>query len=311
MELKNILGIKYPIIQGGMARVATGEFAAAVSNAGGMGLIAAGGIKADELRAQIRRAKELTDEPFGVNIMLMDYEAEACAKVAAAEGVKFITTGAGTPDAYMPVWKEAGVKVFPVVASVASAKRAERGGADGVIAEGSEAGGHIGDLTTMALVPQVIAAVSIPVVAAGGIASGPQMLAALSLGACGVQIGTVLLTAEECPIHKNYQQAVIKAKDIDVVAYGRISGLPVRAIRNKMARKYIAMEKEGASKEELEKFVLGSLRKAVVEGDVENGSLMAGQVAGMLKEVKPVQDILDGIYEECLQTLNSMRARLG
>ena len=310
MELKNILNTKYPIIQGGMARIATGAFAAAVSNAGGMGIIAAGGIKADKLREEIRVAKSLTNKPFGVNIMLLDRDVANCAKVVIEEGVKFVTTGAGTPDAYMPAWKEAGIIVFPLVASVATAKRAERSGADGVIAEGTEAGGHIGELTTMALVPQVKAAVSIPVVAAGGIASGAQLLAAISLGACGVQIGTAFLAAEECPIHENYKQAVLKAKDIDAVAIGRIGGIPIRMLRNQMTRNYLAREKEGATKEELEEFTLGALKRTVLEGDVVNGSLMAGQVAGMIKEIRPVKNILDEIYNDALKILADMKAEV-
>ena len=310
MELKNILGIKYPIIQGGMARIATGAFAAAVSEAGGMGIIASGGINADKLRDEIQIAKSLTDKPFGVNIMLIDRDVENCAKVVIEEGVKFVTTGAGTPDAYMPAWKEAGITVFPVVASVATAKRAERSGADGVIAEGTEAGGHIGELTTMALIPQVKAAVSIPVVAAGGVASGAQLLAAISLGACGAQIGTAFLAAEECPIHDNYKQAVIRAKDIDAVTIGRIGGIPVRMLKNQMTRNYIAREKEGATKEELEEFTLGALKRAVLEGDITNGSVMAGQVSGMIKEIRPVKDILDDIYNGALEVLADMKARV-
>ena len=309
MELRNILGTKYPIIQGGMARIATGAFAAAVSNAGGMGIIAAGGIKAEELRKEIHIAKSKSDKPFGVNIMLIDPEAEACAKVVVEEGIKFVTTGAGTPDTFMPMWKDAGIRVFPLVASVATAKRAERSGADGVIAEGTEAGGHVGELTTMALVPQVKAAVNVPVIAAGGIASGAQMLAALSLGAIAVQIGTAFLLAEECPVHDNFKQAVIKAKDIDSVVTGRIGGVPVRILRNKMSRKYIEMEKEGATKEELELFTLGALRKAVLEGDTQSGSMMAGQVAGMLNEIRPVADILDDIYSGCIKTMESLKGR--
>jgi len=219
-----------------------------------------------------------------------------------------VTTGAGTPDAYMPAWKEAGIKVFPLVASVATAKRAERSGADGVIAEGTEAGGHIGELTTMALVPQVKAAVSIPVVAAGGVASGAQLLAAISLGACGAQIGTAFLAAEECPIHENYRQAVLKAKDIDAVAIGRIGGIPIRMLRNQMTRNYLAREKEGATKEELEEFTLGALKRAVLEGDTVSGSLMAGQVSGMIKEIRPVKDILDDIYNSSLEILDGMKA---
>ena len=309
MELKKLLNIDYPIIQGGMARIATGAFAATVSEAGGMGIIAAGGIKADELRAEINTARQNTDKPFGVNIMLMDHEAAACAKVVAEEGVKFVTTGAGTPDEYMDGWKSAGITVFPVIASVAMAKRAERAGADGVIAEGQEAGGHIGELTTMALIPQITDAVSIPVVAAGGIASGAQLLAALCLGACGVQIGTAFLAATECPIHDNYKEAILKAKDIDAIAYGRISGLPVRALKNPMSRKYLAMEKEGASKEELENFVLGALKRAVIEGDTKNGSLMAGQVAGMIKEIRTVKDIIEDIHDDAIDIFNMMNAR--
>jgi len=309
MELKHILGIKYPIIQGGMARISTGAFAAAVSNAGGMGIIAAGGISADELHEQIKIAKQLTDKPFGVNIMLMDKQAKDCAKVVVQEGIKFVTTGAGIPDAYLPVWKEAGIKVFPVVASVATAKRAERSGADGVISEGTEAGGHVSELTTMALLPQVKSAVSIPVVAAGGIANGAGLLAALSLGACGVQVGTAFLVAEECPIHENYKQAILKAKDIDSIVTGRIGGTPVRVLRNQMARAYIALEKEGASKEELEKFTLEALKKAVTYGDTANGSLMAGQVSGLIKEIKPVSAILDELYEGALSALSGLQSR--
>ena len=281
MKLADLLGTKYPLIQGGMANIATGEFAAAVSNAGGLGLIAAGSMNAETLREQIHKCRELTDKPFGVNIMLMNPD-----------------VGAGNPGKYMVAWKEAGLKVLPVAATVALAKRLERSGADAIIVEGTEAGGHIGELTTFSLVPQVVDAVSVPVVAAGGIATGRQVLAAFALGASGVQVGTCLLVSEECPIHQNYKEAICKAGDTDTIVTGRIGGTPVRILRNKMAREYIKREKEGASAEELELYTLGSLRKAVIDGDVQNGSLMAGQVAGLCNEIKPLKEIIDGLFED-------------
>ena len=295
--LNEILGTKYPIIQGGMANIATGEFAAACSNAGALGIIGAGGMDADTLRQNIRRCKELTDKPFGVNIMLMHPQADEFAKIVVEEGVPVVTTGAGNPGKYIPAWKAAGIKVIPVVAAAVLAKHLEPLGIDAVIAEGTESGGHVGELTTMALVPQVIDAVSVPVVAAGGIADGRQAAAAFALGACGIQVGTCLLASEECPIHPNYKQAVLKAKDSDTVVTGRSIGGPVRILKNKMAREYLALEKRGASLEELEKVTLGGLRRAVLEGDVEMGSVMSGQVAGMLHEIRPVAEIFRDLYE--------------
>lgn len=299
MKLNELLNIKYPIIQGGMANIATGEFAAAVSNAGGLGLIGAGGMDLDMLKENIHQCRKLTDKPFGVNIMLMHPQASQMAQLLIDEKVEIITTGAGNPGIYMKAWKDAGIKVFPVVPSVALAKRMEKAGADGLIVEGCEAGGHIGEMTTMALVPQVIEAVDIPVIAAGGIASGKQLLAAFALGACGVQIGTVLLASQECPIHQNYKQAILKAKDTGTIVTGRINGTPVRILKNKMSKEYVKKEKAGASMEELEVYTLGSLRKAVFDGDINNGSLMAGQVAGMVSSIKPVKEILEGLVSDC------------
>ena len=306
MKLNEILGTEFPIIQGGMANIATGEFAAAVSNAGAMGLIGAGGMDADTFRENIRKCRTLTDKPFGVNIMLMHPQAREMAQIAAEERVPFITTGAGNPASYIPMWKEAGAKVFPVVSVVALAKLVARAGADGVIAEGTESGGHVGELTTMALVPQVRDAVDLPVVAAGGIADSRQLVAAFALGACGAQVGTCLLVSEECPIHENYKAAVLKAKDSGTVVTGRIGGTPVRILKNPMAKTYIAKEKEGADKLELEEFTLGALRRAVFEGDVKSGSLMAGQVAGMLHEVRPLRAILEELCGGCQGVLERM-----
>ena len=299
MDLRKMLGIKYPILQGGMANIATGAFAAAVSNAGGLGIIATGGYSPEQISVQIADARTLTDKPFGVNVMLMHPQVGEIAVLLADEGIKIITTGAGLPDRYIPVWKQAGAAIIPVVPSVAYARRVERQGADAVIAEGGESGGHIGELTTMALVPQIVKAVDIPVIAAGGIASGEQMLAALCLGACGVQIGTTLLRSVECPIHENYKNAILKAKDIDTTVTGRGAGAPVRVLRNQMTMEYLKLEKTGAKLEELEAFTLGSLRRAVFDGDIINGSLMAGQVAGMLDEIQPLEQILREMYESC------------
>ena len=266
MKLNEILGTEFPIIQGGMANIATGEFAATCSNAGALGMIATGGWDADRLRREIRRARELTGKPFGVNLMLMNPCADEMARVIVEEGVQVVTTGAGNPGKYIPAWKEAGIK---------------------------ESGGHVGEMTTMALVPQVIDAVDVPVVAAGGIASGRQMAAALALGACGVQVGTCLLASRECPIHENYKQAVLKAKDSDTVVTGRSVGGPVRCLKNRMTREYLALEKRGATLEELETVTLGGLRRAVFDGDMDTGSVMAGQVAGMLREIRPLRQIFE------------------
>ena len=298
MKLNELLGTEFPFIQGGMANIATGEFAAAVSNAGALGLIGSGGMNADSLRENIRRCKALTDKPFGVNLMLMNPSVDEMAKVVIEEGVTVVTTGAGNPGKYIPAWKEAGIIVIPVVAAAVLAKRLTRYGIDAVIAEGTESGGHVGEMTTMALVPQVADAVDVPVIAAGGIASGRQLAAAYALGACGVQIGTCLLVSEECPIHPNYKQALLKASDTDTIVTGRTTGAPVRVLKNKMAKEYIRMEKENIPLAEREKLTLGSLRRAVFEGDTEMGSLMAGQVAGQLHEIRPVRAILEELYAD-------------
>ncbi len=305
MKLNDLTKTKYPIVQGGMANIATGAFAAAVSNAGALGLIASGGMKAEELRNEIRIAREKTDQPFGVNLMLMNPDVDAIAEMLTEEKIGFITTGAGNPAKYMKSWKAVGAKVFPVVASAALAKIMERTGADAVIAEGGESGGHVGDMTTMTLLPQVCAAVNIPVIAAGGIASGAQMAAAMLLGAVGVQIGTCLLVSEECPIHENYKNALIKAKDNSTTVTGRSQGAPVRILKNEMARKYLKLEAEGADREELEKITLGGLRRAVLDGDIINGSVMAGQVCGQLHTVRPVAEILDELWRDAKSTLQS------
>ena len=297
-RLNEILGTEFPFIQGGMANIATGEFAAAVSNAGALGLIGAGGMNTELLREQIHRCRALTDRPFGVNIMLMHPQAEEMAQLVADERVPVITTGAGNPGKYIALWKEAGAKIFPVVPAASLARRMASLGVDGVIAEGTESGGHVGELTTMALVPQIVDAMrefDLPVIAAGGIADGRQLLAAYALGACGVQLGTCLLVSEECPIHPQYKQAILKAKDSDTVVTGRIAGTPVRVLKNRMTRKYVSLERAGAGKEELEQYTLGSLRRAVFDGDIETGSLMAGQVSGMLHEIRPLRTIFEAL----------------
>lgn len=306
-RITELLGIEYPIIQGGMAWVAEYHLAAAVSNAGGLGLIGAASAPAEVVREQIRNCKALTDKPFGVNVMLLNPNAEEVAQVIAEEGVKVVTTGAGNPSKFLPMWKEAGVKVIPVVASVAMAKMMERMGADGVVAEGMESGGHIGSTTTLALVPQVVDAVSIPVIAAGGIADGRGVAAAFVLGAEAVQLGTRFVVAKESIVHANYKEKVIKAKDIDSVITGTTTGHPVRCIRNNMTREYIKMEKEGADFMELEKLTLGSLRKAVMDGDVVNGTLMAGQIAGLIKEEKSCKEIVEEMMADAKCVLQGTR----
>ena len=308
MKINELLGTEFPIIQGGMANIATGAFAAAVSNAGALGLIGSGGMDADTLRKEIRAAKAATDKPFGVNLMLMNPHIDELAKVVVEEGVSVVTTGAGNPGKYVPAWKEAGIKVFPVVAAPILAKRLERYAVDGFIAEGTESGGHVGEMTTMALVPQVVDAVSAPVIAAGGIASGRQMAAAYALGACGVQVGTCLLVSEECPIHENYKKALLKAGANDTVVTGRTTGAPVRVLKNKMAREYLEMEKENMPLAEREKLTLGSLRRAVFEGDLDRGSFMSGQVAGMLHEIKPLRQIFEEMMAGCEATVKGLKA---
>ena len=306
-EIIELLGITYPVIQGGMAWVAEASLAAAVSNAGGLGLIAAAAAPAQWVREQIRKARELTNKPFGVNIMLMSPEADEVAKVIVEEGVSVVTTGAGSPEKYMADWKNAGVKVIPVVASSALAKRMERCGADAVVAEGTEAGGHIGELTTMALVPQVADAVKIPVIAAGGIADGRGMAAAFMLGARGIQAGTVFAASKESVIHEQYKNSILKAKDIDTRVTGRTTGHPIRVLRNDMARKYLEFEKNGADFQELEALTLGGLRKAVVEGDIKNGSLMAGQIAGLVKESLSCEELIRQMVSQAENLMNGAK----
>ena len=302
--INEMLGIRYPIIQGGMAWVATWELASAVSNAGGLGIIGVGGADVNWVAEQIRQMKEHTDKPFGVNLMLMNPQADEIAELLAAEQIPVITTGAGNPSKYMESWKAAGAKVIPVIASVALARLMERGGADAVVAEGTESGGHIGSATTMTLVPQVVDAVNIPVIAAGGIADARGFAAAMMLGASGVQMGTRFVASKESIVHENYKVKLIKAKDIDSEVTGRSTGHPIRVLRNKMTREYLRMEKEGASLEELEKMTLGALRKAVVEGDVMTGSVMAGQIAGLVKSEDTCAEIIEEIMSGAEQLLN-------
>lgn len=302
-RVTELLDIEYPIIQGGMAWVAEHNLAAAVSKAGGFGLIGAANAPAEVVREQIRKAKELTDRPFGVNIMLLSPHAEEIAKIVVEEGVAAVTTGAGNPEKYMEMWKAAGIKVIPVVASVALARRMERYGADAVVAEGCESGGHIGEQTTMTLVPQIVDAVNIPVIAAGGIGDGRGFAAVRMLGAEAAQIGTRFVVAKEAVVHDAYKQRVIAAKDIDSEVTGRSTGHPVRQLRNKMTREYLKMEKEGASFEELEYLTLGSLRKAVMEGDIIDGTVMAGQIAGLIKQEQTCSEIIREIIKEAEQLL--------
>ena len=297
-DITKLLGVEYPIIQGGMAWVAEHNLAAAVSAAGGLGLIGGANAPADVIRNEIREARKLTDKPFGVNVMLMSPHAEEIAKVVVEEGIKVVTTGAGSPEKYMKMWKEAGIVVIPVVASVALARRMERCGADAVVAEGTESGGHIGEATTMTLVPQVVDAIDIPVIAAGGIADGRGLAAALMLGAKAVQIGTRFVVANESIVHENYKDRVIAAKDIDSAVTGRSHGHPVRCLRNAMTREYTKLEAEGKSFEELEYLTLGTLRKAVMEGDTVNGTVMAGQIAGLINKKQSAKEIIDEIIAE-------------
>lgn len=297
-EITELLGIQYPIIQGGMAWVAEYHLAAAVSEAGGLGIIGAAAAPAEWVREQIREVKQRTEKPFGVNIMLMSPYADEVARIVVEEDVKVVTTGAGSPEKYMKLWKEAGIRVIPVVASVALAKRMERCGADALVAEGTEAGGHIGENTTMVLVPQIADAVKIPVIAAGGIADGRGAAAAFMLGAKGIQIGTRFVVTEESQVHENYKEAILKAKDIDSKVTGRSTGHPVRGLRNQMTKEYLKREAEGASLEELELLAAGGLRRAVVEGDVTTGSVMAGQSAAMIREQLSCREVIERILQE-------------
>ncbi len=307
-KICEILNIEYPIIQGGMAWVADAELAASVSNAGGLGIIAAGNAPADWVEQEIVRAKELTDKPFGVNIMLLSPYVDDVVDVVIKHKVKVITTGAGNPGKYVERFKSVGAKVIPVVSAVALAKRMESVGVDALIAEGMESGGHVGDLTTMALVPQVVDAVSIPVIAAGGIADGRGLVAALALGAQGVQMGTRFVASVECTISEAYKEMIVKAKDRDTVVTGRTTGHPVRILKNKLAREFLKLEASGATKEELEKFGEGRLRIAAREGDVKNGSVMAGQIAGLINDIKPVERIIKDMVEEAKSIVEKLSA---
>ena len=309
--ITELLGIEYPVIQGGMAWVGTAELAAAVSEAGGLGIIGAGGAPASWVEEQIHKVKEKTDKPFGVNLMLLNPEADAIAELLVKEEVKVVTTGAGNPEKYMEEWKKAGVRVIPVVASTALAKRMEKAGADAVIAEGTESGGHIGETTTMALVPQVVDAVNIPVIAAGGIADGRGMAAAFMLGAKAIQMGTIFVASKESIVSEAYKNKVIKAKDIDTKVTGRTTGHPVRCLRNQQTREYLKLEQAGASFEELEKLTLGGLRKAVVDGDVIHGSVMAGQIAGLVKDSRSCKEIIEGICREMKNVVLSQAENIG
>ncbi len=297
-NITELLHTKYPVIQGGMANIATGEFAAHVSNAGGLGLIGAGGWDGETVRNEIKKCKSLTNQPFGVNIMLMSPHAKDIAQIVIDEGIKIVTTGAGSPGIYMDAWKKAGMIVIPVVPSVALGIRMERMGADAIIAEGTESGGHIGELTTMALIPQISDAVKIPVIATGGIADQRGVLAAFALGAKGVQLGTVLLATHEAPIHINYKEKIVGAKDTDTVVTGRGTGAPVRVLKNKMAVEYLNMSKEGVPLAELEKLTLGSLRKAVFQGDLDHGSFMAGQISGLIHEIRSIKEVFSSLFDE-------------
>lgn len=303
--ITELLGIEYPVIQGGMAWVANAELSANVSKAGGIGFIGASNAPADWVRKEIRKAREITDRPIGVNVMLLSQYAEEVAQVVAQERVAAVTTGAGNPAKYMPVWKAAGIKVMPVVASVALAKMMQRAGADAVVAEGMESGGHIGDATTMTLVPQVVDAVDIPVIAAGGIGDGRGLAAALMLGAQAVQIGTRFIVAKESTVSQAYKDRVLGAKDIDSVVTGRSTGHPVRSLRNTMTREYLEMEKNHVSFEELELLTLGALRKAVVDGDVKMGTVMAGQIAGLISKEQTCKEIITELVSQAQQVMHT------
>ncbi|MCE8155490.1 DUF561 domain-containing protein [Listeria monocytogenes] len=306
MSLTEMLQIKYPILQGAMAQIATYELASAVSNAGGLGIIASGGMSVDTLREQIRLCKEKTTKPFAVNIMLMMPNCPELVDVIIEEDVRVVTTGAGTPKPFMEKFKAAGIKVIAVIPSVKIAQKMEEIGVDAVVAEGTEAGGHVGETTTMALVRQVVSAVNIPVIAAGGIADGHGMAAVYALGASGVQIGTLFLVAEECPVPASFKQAVLDATDTSTTVTGRRNGAPVRSIKNPMIQKYVELENENASRDKLEELTLGSLRKAVHEGDVENGSVMAGQICGMLTEIRSTSDIIENLMKESKQVASNL-----
>jgi enoyl-[acyl-carrier protein] reductase II len=306
MNITKLLGIKYPIFQGGMAQIALAPLAGAVSNAGGLGIIGSGGLTADRLREEIRKTKEITNKPFAVNLMLMMKNIPELIEVVIEEGVKIVTTGAGTPAPYMPIFKEHGITVIPVVPSVKIAKKMEALGVDASVAEGTEAGGHVGETTTMALLPQVTSAVSIPVIGAGGIADGRGIAAAFALGAQGVQVGTRFLATVECPTHENFKLAVINADDTSTTVTGRSLGGPVRSIKNSMIAEFQELERQNASRDELEKISLGSLRKAVFEGDTDRGSVMAGQICGLVQEITTVEEMITSMFAEAQEVLNNL-----
>jgi len=308
-KLCDLLGIKYPIFQGGMAWIADASLAAAVSNAGGLGIIT-GNAPVDWVRNEVRKAKEMTDKPFGVNIMLLSEDAEKIATLVCEEGVKVVTTGAGNPGKYIAMWKEHGIKVIPVVPSVALAKRMERSGVDAVIAEGMESGGHIGELTTMVLVPQVVDAVNIPVIAAGGIGDGRGLAAALMLGSEGVQVGTRFLVAKECTVHDNYKQRVLAAKDLDTQVTGRATGHPVRVLRNKLVRQFQLLEKECAPLEKYEELGRGALSRAAKYGDVDSGSVMAGQIAALVKKEQTCKEIIEEMFREAEEVIFDVQNKM-
>ena len=307
MAITKLLGIKYPVFQGGMAQIARHELASAVSNAGGLGIIASGGMSIEQIREEIVNCKKHTDKPFAVNLMLMMHNIDEIIDVVIEEGVGIVTTGAGTPRKYMPKLKEAGIKVIPVIPSVKAAKKMEELGCDAVVVEGMEAGGHVGESTTMALLPQVTSAVNIPVIAAGGIADGRGVAAAYCLGASGVQMGTVFLATEECPVSENYKNAIIEAVDTSTTLTGTKFGAPVRGIKNELTKRYHELEERSSALMELEELTLGSLRKAAYEGDVENGSIMSGQIAGLVNEIRPVKDVIEGIFEEAQKVLEETK----
>ena len=307
MSITKLLGIKYPVFQGGMAQIARHQLASAVSNAGGLGIIASGGMSPEQLREEIVNCKKYTDKPFAVNLMLMMHNINEIIDVIIDEGVGIVTTGAGTPRKYMPKLKEAGIKVIPVIPSVKAAKKMEELGCDAVVVEGMEAGGHVGESTTMALLPQVTSAVNIPVIAAGGIADGRGVAAAYCLGASGVQMGTVFLATEECPVSENYKNAIIEAVDTSTTLTGTKFGAPVRGIKNELTKRYHELEEKSSTLMELEELTLGSLRKAAYEGDVENGSIMSGQIAGLVNEIRPVKDVIEGIFEEAQKVLEETK----
>ena len=307
MTITKLLGIKYPVFQGAMAQIARYQLASAVSNAGGLGIIASGGMNPEQLREEIVNCKKYTDKPFAVNLMLMMHNINEIIDVIIDEGVGIVTTGAGTPRKYMPKLKEAGIKVIPVIPSVKAAKKMEELGCDAVVVEGMEAGGHVGESTTMALLPQVTSAVNIPVIAAGGIADGRGVAAAYCLGASGVQMGTVFLATEECPVSENYKNAIIEAVDTSTTLTGTKFGAPVRGIKNELTKRYHELEEKSSTLMELEELTLGSLRKAAYEGDVENGSIMSGQIAGLVNEIRPVKDVIEGIFEEAQKVLEETK----